>query len=586
MPRTLQISLLTAPEWERLVTSTPRYQHGRDSLGFADPQSNRAYIRSTVWPELNRYLIDHEVDHLLEEQATDEDEFGLRHKKVFKDVVRNVAAVSAAPFTAGASLALGSEKLKEPARKILPKELVDAYPALYGAAGTVLGGGPLAGFGAGLGRAAKESLEQPDPNASLNQRLLSNVPKSALGGFAAGTAVSGATSLLAKAAPSLASFTKPGGITNLGGPAAAGSGVSRFSAAPQAGATAGAPPGAAGPGKLAGRPLKSFGLPSLEEQMAINRRLVSGAPTGSLSGPLAANATPLQPLGGSPQALSATGSAVGTRLAASTQAQNRNPQPPTPSGAPQPTVSPAVLAALQGSRGGTAAGGPSAQPVASPAPSALSQFFPGGLGNAAIAAGLVGVGESRQSPSVPDFGDIPSIQQLRDTAGQPQSEVGKLAQARLSEQLTVPSYGGLSESLKGDMRRTFDRRRNEVASQFKLYRPNADLATDTAFRQAMQDIDRDEAGSIAQAEQQDRQQFEGNRRTDIASALGVDEQTLNELVNLAQLDVDELTIQLGIDAADAQAFKERFGQLASLFGTKALGLNQFQLQPVGAANAP
>lgn len=44
----------------------------RTSLGVANPKTNEVYIRQTYMPEMSKFLIDHELDHLVEEIPTDE----------------------------------------------------------------------------------------------------------------------------------------------------------------------------------------------------------------------------------------------------------------------------------------------------------------------------------------------------------------------------------------------------------------------------------------------------------------------------------------------------------------------------------
>ena len=60
-----------------------------DSLGFYNPDLGRAYIRWTAYPELNKYLLEHEFEHMQEDpdHPTDVDENGIRHKKFFKELL-------------------------------------------------------------------------------------------------------------------------------------------------------------------------------------------------------------------------------------------------------------------------------------------------------------------------------------------------------------------------------------------------------------------------------------------------------------------------------------------------------------------
>ena len=75
------IKFLSTEDFDHLPTRETNGSDISDSLGFYNPFTNRVFIRHTAWPELNRYLLDHEFDHLLEENPTDADENGIRHKK-------------------------------------------------------------------------------------------------------------------------------------------------------------------------------------------------------------------------------------------------------------------------------------------------------------------------------------------------------------------------------------------------------------------------------------------------------------------------------------------------------------------------
>lgn len=80
-----EIKVLSDKEFDRLP-----YEGIDDSLGFADVRRGRVFVRNTGSHEMNRYLINHEIDHLVEEHATDEDKNGIRHKK-FGDFFRFLA---------------------------------------------------------------------------------------------------------------------------------------------------------------------------------------------------------------------------------------------------------------------------------------------------------------------------------------------------------------------------------------------------------------------------------------------------------------------------------------------------------------
>ena len=56
-----EIKILSDKEFEALP-----YPELEMSLGVADPETNTAYVRDTHSIELNKYLIDHELEHLIE----------------------------------------------------------------------------------------------------------------------------------------------------------------------------------------------------------------------------------------------------------------------------------------------------------------------------------------------------------------------------------------------------------------------------------------------------------------------------------------------------------------------------------------
>lgn len=83
------IKVLTNEEFDRLP-----YDGVGDSLGLADVPNGRVFVRNTHIPELNEYLLDHELDHLVEETPTDCDHTGnIRYKK-FRQGAGNVGAIA------------------------------------------------------------------------------------------------------------------------------------------------------------------------------------------------------------------------------------------------------------------------------------------------------------------------------------------------------------------------------------------------------------------------------------------------------------------------------------------------------------
>lgn len=211
----------------------------------------------------------------------------------------------------------------------------------------------------------------------------------------------------------------------------------------------------------------------------------------------------------------------------------------------------------------------------------MNAFSAGGGGgysfpDLAIAGGLVGAGQAVPTPQVPQLSDLPSVKRVQDAANQGYaSDIGRVANTRLDEQLNR-QYAGLDEGVQSAIRRPYQEERVQEARNLKAYQPGFNL-DDPAYQQAIAPSLRGEADALAVAEQRNRETFENQRRQDIQLALGVDENTFNQLSDLANLDVQQIALQAGIDFETAKQFKETMGSLAGLFASRGLGLNRFQL---------
>ena len=86
-----KIKILSDNDFDGLKEQDTRGADISDSMGFADVQNGRIFVRNTGVDELNKFLIDHEIDELLAHESAHEDPLvpGIRHKK-FKEVVRAV----------------------------------------------------------------------------------------------------------------------------------------------------------------------------------------------------------------------------------------------------------------------------------------------------------------------------------------------------------------------------------------------------------------------------------------------------------------------------------------------------------------
>jgi hypothetical protein len=78
-----EIKVLSNQDFDNLPRSITRGSDISLSLGFADPRTGRAYVRYTGIPELEKYLINHELEELESEMSDHEDENGIRHSGLF-----------------------------------------------------------------------------------------------------------------------------------------------------------------------------------------------------------------------------------------------------------------------------------------------------------------------------------------------------------------------------------------------------------------------------------------------------------------------------------------------------------------------
>lgn len=94
-----RIHILTNDEFDSLGSDATRGSDVSHSLGFANKFTGDAYVRSTACGELNRYLISHELDELINHDSAHEDINGIRHKDAF-DVLQWIPVVNmvAAPI--------------------------------------------------------------------------------------------------------------------------------------------------------------------------------------------------------------------------------------------------------------------------------------------------------------------------------------------------------------------------------------------------------------------------------------------------------------------------------------------------------
>ncbi len=75
-----KIHVLSGDDFDNLPESITRGSDISNSLGFADKRTGQAYVRYTGLEDLDKYLINHELEELEQDESTHEDENGIRHK--------------------------------------------------------------------------------------------------------------------------------------------------------------------------------------------------------------------------------------------------------------------------------------------------------------------------------------------------------------------------------------------------------------------------------------------------------------------------------------------------------------------------
>lgn len=556
MVQTYAVQVVTPKEWKRLQSTGVLCEHvDGESLGMADPVRGKGYVLNTQSHRLNKYLLSHEFEHLLEEKGTDECACGMRHKKgsSIGRTLGTALALFAAPFTGGASLipsvlAAGTGAAAGSAiggafggERALGKQALiglgtGAGGALGGAAGGALakgfgagaiGQGIGTGVGAGLGGSLSQSLGQVATGEPTGPGVLRQAGGSALLGGALGGAS--------------AAFGGSGNPTGPTAPVPPTPQPVQFGRSLTSTASQGVRPGLSSPGSVLGGGIRS----------PFSNGIPGAAPSqvglGSFKLPTPQAAFPARPI-----------------------------PPPTP---PPPQAGGDFLSgATQKLKGFLSSLGTNVA-----AGAALNAFGGGGqqplldYGALSAAGGLLAAGEARPTPQLPDVSSLPSVQRFAATTqpGGAASDIGRLAQTRLSEQLTAP-FTGLPSDVSSAISRPYQEQRLQETRNLKAYQPGFNL-DEPSYQQAIAPSLRGEADALAVATQNERQRFESLRREDIQTALGVDSQQLNSLFTLAQMDITQIQMQAGIDFQTARDFKQTFGSLAALFAERGLGLNNFRM---------
>lgn len=434
------IKILNSEDFDRLSPHEVDGVDVRDSLGVANVNTGRIFVRNTGVDELNKYLVNHEISHLFEDEVTDAEpgKPHIRHKK-FRD-----AAAQAAPI-------IGT------------------------VAGSLIPGvGPIVGpaIGGALGSAGGRLI------SSEGDRNFRSVGGSALKGGIGG-ALSGFLGSKLFGAPTQSASTRA-----LGSPitTTAGKGFTTSVGASSSPQLSQAQSVSTGPLSFLNRGLTNI------------KNLFGGGGGGG---------------GGGPQGTIDTG---------------------------------------QKSGGGIfdLFGTPSAKQI--------------------LGAGSLGLGLFAPYPKVPDISA--QTAELRNQINN--NPLRDQAQGVLSGNLNREFSPLTDEEIQSAVRQIDEaekRAEDQIRDVYRNIRPGSDEFTDTALSKELEDnrirFAQARADAVAGRTRTAEDRFRGQQSSDIAQALGASDQEIQQLTQLANLDIGQIMTQLGLDFNQASLFKQTFLNLGT-----------------------
>jgi len=198
-----------------------------------------------------------------------------------------------------------------------------------------------------------------------------------------------------------------------------------------------------------------------------------------------------------------------------------------------------------------------------------------GAGLGVSALGSMG-SQTPQYELSPMFGEATS----RLLGGQGISELGSLGREKLTGNLNAGYESSPDAYYEASTRRldeAYDKAEKDFAAQYKGLRPGANVENDSAFSQGInkirQDRAREKSALAADLDYRRENEYLTRQTQNIQQALGVDEQTMQDYMALAQLDTERLALNTGVSYGEAQQFKDIFGQLGGMFMQRGLGLD-------------
>ena len=169
----------------------------------------------------------------------------------------------------------------------------------------------------------------------------------------------------------------------------------------------------------------------------------------------------------------------------------------------------------------------------------LDNIFPGGStqGMAGLAIPALGNLFAPKSPNIPDLNSLGSVQAL--SSFRPGNSIS-------------PEYKTMLDNNNNRLR---DQRVRDLQATYRSARPGTDYLTDTNYQRDLSEIER---------------QVQSQSADDLARAEGTfSSQEQERLSRLAEMDIYSIMAQTGLDAQEANDFKEMFANVGNMFLTGA-----------------
>ena len=207
----------------------------------------------------------------------------------------------------------------------------------------------------------------------------------------------------------------------------------------------------------------------------------------------------------------------------------------------------------------------------------ISKLFSGINSKTLLGTGIAAAGQLfSRSPKVPAL-----PQSVVDFQNRARS--GTALQGQAEQQLSGLLGQGFQDFSRGEeeaalrqLSRDEEDARNRVRMTYKSIRPGADLTQDSEFRRDMMDLDQrfgeSKADLLAGIQRTARQDFMNTKINQITAARGMSTDQLNQMLEAANYDVDQVATQLGMDDRDRNSLREYLLEFGGNLAASGLGV--------------